>query len=297
VQLQPMALYSKVQPSRFPGMPAWAPPWMIRIMLWIGDRAVVNPIVLPPLNQFRKELGLPPVMGNFFSDYINSPQLTLGLFPEWFAPPPPDWPKQLRLCGFPLYDEKGVTALDPALEEFLNSGTPPIVFTPGSAMLQGLPFFSAAAEACRLIGRRGLLLTRFPENIPAKLPDGVRHFAYAPFSQVLPRCAALVHHGGIGTMAQALAAGIPQLIMPMAHDQFDNASRVEKLGVGASIKRSNFLPQPVAERLRKLLEDPAIGARAKEIAKRFEGARSIDVACDHVETLAKSAKARTPAHA
>ena len=72
-------------------------------------------------------------------------------------------------------------------------------------------------------GRRGLLLSRHREHIPRTLPSDVRHVEYAPFSELLPRCAALVHHGGIGTSAQALAAGVPQLIMPMGHDQPDNS--------------------------------------------------------------------------
>jgi UDP:flavonoid glycosyltransferase YjiC (YdhE family) len=56
-------------------------------------------------------------------------------------------------------------------------------------------------------GQRGILLTQFPEQLPATLPNGVRHFNYVPFSRVLPCAAAFVHHGGIGTTAQALAAG------------------------------------------------------------------------------------------
>ena len=284
-QLQPMALFSRIKPPRFPVMPAWAPPWLVNVMLWVGDRAIINPLILPPLNAFRKELGLAPVTGHIFSEYVNSPQRVLGLFPAWFAPPPPDWPAQVRLTGFPLYDEKDVSAVGAELDAFLNEGAPPVVFTPGSAMLQGRPFFTAAAEACKLAGRRGVLLTRFPENISPNLPTGVRHFLYAPFSEVLPRCAALVHHGGIGTMAQALAAGIPQLIMPMAHDQFDNAARIEEHGAGLSIARKNFVGPRVAEALRKLLDDPAFAARATALSKNFINARPIQTACDYVEEL------------
>ncbi|HYG76062.1 MAG TPA: nucleotide disphospho-sugar-binding domain-containing protein [Planctomycetota bacterium] len=287
-QLQPMAIYSNERPPRFPAIPEWAPPWLSRFLIRLGDVVVVNPIILPPLNAFRRELGLPPVKGKIFSEFINSPQLVLGLFPEWFAEPPSDWPPQLRLTGFPLYDEKGMTPVDPELKEFLDLGTPPVAFTPGSAMLQGLPFFTAAAEACRLLDRRGLLLTRFKENIPAQLPPGVRHFSFAPFSEVLPRCAALVHHGGIGTMAQALAAGIPQLVMPMAHDQPDNAARLRRLGVGVSIARKHFTAERVAAKLRQLLEDPLVLERARQLAKKFEGVRAIESACDHIEALGKS---------
>jgi rhamnosyltransferase subunit B len=287
VQLQPLALHSRIKPARFPAVPGWMPVPMVNLMVWLGTKLLIDPTILPPLNEFRRELGLLPLKGNIFSEYINSPQLVLGLFPEWFAPPPLDWPRQLRLTGFPLYDEKGLTVLEPALDEFINAGDSPIAFTPGSAMLQGRPFFSAAAEACRMTGRRGLLLTRFPENIPPVLPDGVKHFSYAPFSEILPRCAALVHHGGIGTMAQALAAGIPQLIMPMAHDQFDNGARIEQLKVGMTIPRGKFTAGNVAGMLRRLLDDPACTQRAQAIARNFENARPIETACDVIEDFAR----------
>ncbi len=131
----------------------------------------------------------------------------------------------VTLTGFPLYDERGL-AHPPDPVEVSRSGAPPVVFTPGSAMKQGQGFFAAAVDACSKSGRRGMLLTRFPEQVPPPLPDGIRHFKYVPFSQVFPRAAAVVHHGGIGTTAKALAAGAPQLIMHMAHDQPDNAAHV-----------------------------------------------------------------------
>ena len=107
--------------------------------------------------------------------------------------------------------------------------------TPGSAMRHAQEFFAESVAACQRLGRRGLLLTRFAEQVPTDLPETIRHLEYVPFSRVLPRAAALVHHGGIGTTAQALAAGIPQLVMPLAHDQPDNAARLERLGVGRTI--------------------------------------------------------------
>nr|MBA3625578.1 glycosyltransferase [Methylibium sp.] len=68
------------------------------------------------------------------------------------------------------------------------------------------------------------------------LPNWACHVAYAPFDALLPRLATLVHHGGIGTCAEALAAGVPQIVVPFAHDQFDNAARLERLGLGVTLK-------------------------------------------------------------
>src|SRR5262249_29005603 len=159
------------------------------------------------------ELGLAPVR-DVFRGWLHSPQLVLGLFPKWFGSIQPDWPRHTELVGFPLYDERDATPLPAELDAFLAAGPPPVAFTPGSANLHGRPFFEAASAACTRLGRRGLLLTRHPEQLPERLPEGVRHVAYAPFGLLLPKVGALVHHGGIGTSAQGMAAGVPQLVMP-----------------------------------------------------------------------------------
>ena len=248
------------------------------------DWGAVDPILAKPLNAFRAELGLPPVK-RIIHDWWMSPQRVIGLFPEWFSKPQPDWPPQVRLTGFPLYDERGVHALSPELSAFLDAGAPPVAFTFGSAMTQSRPQLLASAEACRLAGLRGLLLTRHREQVPTDLPAGVRHFDYAPFSELLPRCAALVHHGGIGTTAQALAAGVPQVIMPLAHDQHDNAARVRRLGVGAEIPTKKYQAAHVADVLRNFLADPAAPARCRAIADRFKGHDPLAVTCDLIEEL------------
>jgi UDP:flavonoid glycosyltransferase YjiC (YdhE family) len=210
----------------------------------------------------------------------------LGLFPDWFGPPQPDWPPQTRLTGFPLYDERGGADIPEELTRFLDAGEPPVVFTPGSAMAQGQDFFAAAVEACRLLGRRGVFLTRFPDQVPPDLPAAVRHFDYVPFSQLLPRAAALVHHGGIGTSAQALAAGVPQLVMPMAHDQPDNAARLRRLGVAASLPRARFRGPAVARDLERLLRSKEVAQNCRAVADRLKDSRAVEQTCEELEALA-----------
>jgi UDP:flavonoid glycosyltransferase YjiC (YdhE family) len=118
---------------------------------------------------------------------MHSPLRLIAMFPEWFAPRQPDWPPQTRLIGFPLYSEEGVVEPSPEVVRFIDAGQPPLVFTPGSAYLFGHDFFAAAADACGRLGQRGLLLTRFPEQVPANLPADVRHVDFA----VADRCRSL----------------------------------------------------------------------------------------------------------
>lgn len=270
----------RIHPLFFPRLPAP----LVRTQFWLADALSIDRELSRWVNPLRAELGLGPVR-HFFGGWLQSPDRVVGLFPEWFAPPPPDWPPQTRLVGFPLYDEKGAAQVPPELEAFLAAGAAPVVFTPGSAMLDAREFFTAAAAACRALRRRGLLLSRFADQLPAVLPEGVRHFDYAPFTWLLPRAAAIVHHGGAGTTSQALAAGIPQLIMPMAHDQFDNAARAARLGVARTIARRRFRGPRVARLLAALLDAPQVAQRCHDIRRRFQGVNALAAAADLVEGL------------
>ncbi|GMQ80077.1 MAG: glycosyltransferase [Planctomycetia bacterium] len=273
-------------PVVVPGLTgAWTPPWAIRLLNWLTDVTMADRLLGPPINALRRELQLPPVR-RILQHWWFSPTCVIGLFPDWFAPPQADWPRQTTLVGFPLWDESGVTEVPDELETFLQAGSPPIVFTPGSAMVQGRDFFAAAVDACRLLGRRGILLTRYPRQLPPELPAGVRHFDYVPLSRVLPGAAALVYHGGIGTLAQGLAAGVPQLVMNMAHDQHDNAQRLKRLGVGASLRPRKFRGPAVARALDELLAAADVRAQCRQLAARMKQTDALQHTCDLLERLA-----------
>jgi len=295
VALAPAVFRSLHRPPRLPPMitARWTPRWMLRAQYWLADRLVVDPLLESAVNDLRRDLGLPPV-GRFFDRWWFSPQCVMGLFPDWFAPPQRDWPPQVQLAGFPLWDERSIRPADPEVEAFLAAGDAPIVFTPGSANMQGAQFFQAAIDALQRLGRRGLLLSKYRESLPAELPSGVRHFSYVPFSSVLPRAAAVVHHGGIGSVAQGLAAGNPQLVMPMAHDQHDNSLRVRELGVGDSVLPARFRGARVAQRLKPLIESEQVQVRCRELGGRIAHHDGLAAACDILEQLAPD-RAAAPA--
>jgi len=262
------------------------PQWGKRAFWWVGDR-VLDPQYVPDLNQERAALGLPP-LHRPLNGWWDSPDLVLGLWPEWFAPRQPDFSPALRMTGFPFGGDDH-RPLDPALSAWLDAGEPPIVFTHGSANIQAAPFFEASVEVAREHGGRALLATRNVEDIPTVLPEGVRHTSYAPFGTLLPRAAALVSHGGIGTVAEGLRAGIPQLVVPMAHDQHDNASRLSELGVGRSISPRRYSAGSGARVFRDLL-GKGMRERASALAQRFEGVDGAIAVADELEALAGPAR-------
>lgn len=273
-------------PAHAPGRDASGlPTWVKRGVWWLIDRLLIDPHLEPGLNVELAARGLPRVRRPF-AGWLLSPRRVLGLFPEWFGARQPDWPSCLVQTGFPLFDERDRGALAPDLARWITSGPPPLVFTPGSANRQAERFFAAAAGATRELGGRALFLTRYPEQVPADLPSGVRHERFVPLSLVLPRAAALVHHGGIGTLAQALAAGVPQLIMPMAFDQPDNATRLMRLGVANALVPRHFTPSRVAAVLRRLLESPAVTSSCAELAARINPESDLEATCRVIERLA-----------
>jgi UDP:flavonoid glycosyltransferase YjiC (YdhE family) len=262
-------------------VPRWFKQWQFNFGMWMA----FNRHLLKPVNAYRALHGLAPIRSAW--DMMSSPQRISARFPEWFAPRQPDWPLQTVFTGFPRWDEKGVTRVDPALATFLDEGDPPIAFTPGSAHNHAHFFWEAAIDACRRLNRRGLLFTRHVDQIPKNLPPSVKHFAYAPFSEVLPRCAALVYHGGIGTLSQALAAGIPHIIMPLAHDQPDNVARIKRLGVGDAVWPRKFRGPNLAAALERLLSSSEVAQRCRNYAARLTDDDGIGKTCDAIEPAAE----------
>jgi UDP:flavonoid glycosyltransferase YjiC (YdhE family) len=273
------------------------PKWLKRLQFWFADSIVSRRLWGNELNRMRSELELAPAQ-RIFTHWLHATDLVLGLFPDWFGRPQPDWPPGTRLTGFPLWDSPGSVpnhplpfgeadelALGAGLDEFLAAGSPPIAFSPGSANREAHSFFAAAVDACSRLGRRGILLTKYADQLPRSLPESVRHFGFVPLSKLLPHTAALVHHGGIGTSAQGLAAGVPHLVQPMSYDQFDNSRRLERLGVAKEISRRAFQGPAVAAALTTLLESAEVAARCRDFAARCDGPAALAAACDALEEL------------
>ncbi len=291
VCIQPSILRSVTQPPVLKPLPLSSRMPRLWNQFWLGfaDRAMVDPLLRAETDGFRAELNLPPVRRGF-GEWSLSPRLVLGLFPDWFAPPQADWPAQVRLTGFPLFDEGESTPLSPEAIEFLDAGEPPIIFTPGSAMSHGRYFFDAAVEACQRLGMRGMLMTRYQDQVPGGPKASVGSFAFLPYSRLFPRARLVVHHGGIGTASQALSAGVPQLVMPMAHDQHDNASRLERLGVARSLSPRRFSGLAVAHAIRELLESQEVADSCRRSAERLRSTDCLDEACRAIEDTAMSSE-------
>jgi len=288
--LSPLSLFSAIDPPFFPAA-GWlrhvrklgvAPYRMVfripRLMMRGWER---------PLTALRAELGLPAPGPIAQMEGQYSPQLNLALFSRQLAAPQPDWPANTVVCGFPRYDGPRLdTATRGALDAFLSAGEPPIVFALGSsAVMVAGDFWSQAIETARRLNRRAILVAGKPPEEFGALPPAIKAFQYLPYSTVFPHAAANVHSGGIGTLAQALVAGRPQLIVPVAFDQPDNARRTAQLGVARTLPFRNAGAAAMTAALAALLASPEHAARARAIGEavsREDGARN---ACDSLEPL------------
>ena len=249
---------------------------VVRLILNLVERVMLDPVVRPAINRLRATLNLAPVR-RVMSRWLHSPQQVICAFPPWFAAPQPDWPPNTVCTGFPRMPvSEG--QLDPDLQRFIDAGAAPIVVTPGSAMAHGGRFIARALAAAAALNLRVVVVTPYREQLPAILPPSVHHAAYAPFDLLAPRAAAFVHHGGIGTSATVLAAGKPQLVVPFAFDQPDNAARLRRLGVAATVLPNAPLRAWI-KALSSLLNDPqvstACGALAAAMALETPAAEQI----------------------
>ena len=261
------------------------PMWFKRGLFRVIDAVILDRRLKAPLNDLRARLGLKQV-DRVMHRWMHSPQLVIAFFPEWFAAPQPDWPANTHAVGFPLWDADGEAAPLADAEEFLAAGDAPIIFTPGSAGSTMQRFFRESVKAVQQLGLRAMLVTNYPEQVPANLPPSVRVFGYLPFSQVLPRAALLVYHGGVGTLAQGIKAGTPHLVVPHGYDQFDSGWRIEQLGLGSSIPETRYRAGRVVRAVERILGDAAAPRRRLAYAARIDAQDAVARACTLIEGLA-----------
>lgn len=275
-----------------PPVPAPAP-WLAKLRIfgpgvmrriWDLGRRQSRQWMAPAL-ELRRSLGLDTAAHPLFEG-SNSPRAVLALFSRYLAEPQPDWPPNVAITGFPFYDRHHEQqALPPDLRRFLEVGPAPVVFTLGSSAVAAAGnFFRESLQAATRLGARAVFLTGgHPQGFPAKLPPGMFETGYAPHSEVFPRAAAIVHQGGIGTTAQALRSGRPMLVVPFAHDQFDNAYRVRRLGVAEVLYRTSYNRKLAAKHLRRLLEETAYTHTAAALGAQVREENGAAMAADLLE--------------
>ncbi|WP_246722258.1 glycosyltransferase [Methylosinus sp. H3A] len=241
---------------------------------------------LKRLHVFRRKVGLPRSREDLFLDFgrTNSASKIYGLYSPGFASPPPDGPDNMEVPGFPFYaprDERR-RALSEPLRVFLSSGDAPVVFTLGSFAPQvSGGFYDVSISAARASGARAILLTGPKDAARLSSSVGPSEFVChdAPHDELFPFASCIVHHGGIGTTAQALRAGKPQLIVPFFGDQPDHGKRIERLGVGFALRLSDYDLKNSTKALAELRDQRYLRA-ARDFAISMRAERGVEAIVD-----------------
>ena len=285
--LQPMCWFSLLDPPIAPGFGGLAkPPLGVMGKNW--NRLIGAMMAVELKRRYAKRIdavrlshGLAKSSATPVLQPGTRPAYSLGLYSSSLGDIPADAPQPASLTGFPWFGSADgkPTALPEDLSSFLDEGPPPLVVSLGSFVpFAAQEFYCRAAEVALELKMRAVLLTQFDPGIDE---PSIKVVGYAPHSLLFPHAAAIIHHGGVGTMGQALRSGKPQLIVPFMGDQFDHAKRLEKLGAGISASVNVFV-QNGTELLRKLLNDPEYTINADRVAQKVHVESGADVAADKI---------------
>jgi len=245
----------------------------------------------PGFDALRRENGLATRPHPLF-EAMFSGQATLALFSRELGLPQADWPARTIQCGAPVFEQPQV--LGSQWRAWIEAGEPPIVWTLGSTAVHvAHNFWRHAFHAARDLhlsrGLRSLFLCGGPRywSLPLPSPEWGLVADYAPFEQAFPRARIIVHQGGVGTTQAAMRAGAPQLIVPWAQDQPDNAARITARGLGLALHRARLNSLNAAQALAALADDPKYLQRARALSQAMQAAEPspASAAADAVEAL------------
>ncbi len=271
--LSPLAIPS-ASVAPYP-LPAALPPparSVVNRAIWAAARRTGRRLGDEALNRVRAQYGLPPrrdalLLGN------RSPLLAAVAVSPAFFHPPADWSPQVRTTGFLFWDVPTAWVEPAELADFLADPRPVVAVSSGSmSPLVGdvfADFYRTSVTAIWRAGARALVIGASSAALPAALPRDTLTVPFAPFSTIYPRCAAVIHHGGIGTTAQGLRAGTPALVAPWGVDQHFDAAQVTRLGAGRWLPRRRYTVARAAGMLAELLHQPVYRERAGVIAGRI----------------------------
>jgi rhamnosyltransferase subunit B len=284
--LAPMAFLSRFDPPHLHGvhhlrvggvLPAWMSQLIFSVFRYSAGLHVLGH------RQLERRLGLPALNPVFEGRY--SPVCNLALFSPVMGQPQPDWPAHTVQCGFTLYEPAGSEHDAGELGEFMASGPAPVVFTVGGvARADPGDFYRHAIAACTALGLRAVLVKKSALDL-GLLPSGIVAVNYASHAWLFPRARAIVHHGGIGTIAKVLLHGKPSLAVPRALDQFDNAERARALGCMRVLPFAKLSAASLQAELSVVLKDNSYAQAAQALSLSIAQERGTQIATDAIEAL------------
>jgi sterol 3beta-glucosyltransferase len=258
-----------LQPAR---IPVPSPSFVARV-LW----SLVGNLMMAPLNRFRRRVGAPTVKG--LSGVLSTCLTLLPVSPH-VAPPDPRWPPYVYMTGYWFARSPLEWTPPDELLAFLEAGERPIAVSLGVMSLAGEATREAACITLEALSRAGVraVVQGWDEVLAgAELPDTVYHTGPLPHTWLFDRVSAVVHHGGFGTTASALRAGVPAVVVPHIIDQIYWGQRVYELGVGPKfIHRASLKVDTLAEAIAQVAGDGEMRARAAQLGAHIRAETGVE---------------------
>jgi len=294
VALQPFLYFSASDPPLLPQLPFtetwhnWSPLFWKPFLHLIKQTSASWPQAVQNLRKRHQVLTTSnPLFEGQFSPYLN-----LALFSPLVGTRQPDWPAHTEPTGFLFYDRMmpQEAGLPQTVQQFLEAGEPPIVFTLGSSVVNKTTgFYEISTKVVKALGCRAIFLTG---NRPATVTsdDQCLWWPAVGYSQLFPHARAVVHQGGMGTTAQTMRAGKPMIIVPHGFDQPDNAARLKRLGLSQTIYPYHYTVPRITNVLQSLLNNPLIHQKARNIGQLVQAETGLQNACQRIQATIENNK-------
>lgn len=267
----------------------WAIPWndpdrpLIKRVVYSAIDGLVHLITTRPLNRIRKRQGLPPVgEEGFTSTRLNIVPVSSAVYP-----PNPLWEPRHRIVGYWFAEAADEWEPPADLLSFLENGAPPVLTSLGAMSLgdgDALESASLFVNAIQQANVRAIIQGWEAGIKQLTLPPNIYATGSLPHSWLLPHCAGVVHHGGFGTTAAGLRAGIPTLVIPHIADQFYWGQQVHELGVGPlPIRRAKLNTKGLVASLDELVQNEKLHAAASILGKQIRSENGVENAVRLIE--------------
>ena len=239
----------------------------------------------PNANRWRRKLELPPAPRfGYFKQLGTARYPVLNGFSPHVVPRPTDWNEHVHVTGYWFPEDEEWQPPDP-LRAFLEAGPPPVFIGFGSMPVRDPQWATAVIlDAVQQSRQRAILHAGWGNLGQSTLPEHVFPIEYAPYGWLFPRMALVIHHGGSGTTAFGLRAGVPSLVVPFVFDQFYWGERVAALRVGPRpIAYRRLSARRLAEAITSAIEDRSLRQRAVELGRQIQAEDGLSAAVEVIQ--------------
>lgn len=226
---------------------------------------LIGNVMKEEINLLRRKTDLQEI--NNWTKWMCSPKLKIGLWPQWYAKEEVKSIDNMRAIGFPEIQKNNQSIdenIDGKVKSFLKTEKKVALITAGTSNAINSQFYKIAIKACEYANIKTLVVTSFDKFVPKNLDSNILRVKEAPIKDILPFVDIVIHHGGIGTSSEALASGIPQVIMAHLADRPDNANRLKNIGVASVFPEIQWNSELIGKRLLEIIKDKTILKICKE---------------------------------